>query len=123
MEEGMTAKRKTVAKTKRKPASGKPASGKTTSGKTARKWSAAVTEHSDALDLKKHIFESRDPKTIAKSLKRSAEQSHRRKAEPFRSAMSMLTFYINRAGKTLSASQRKTLEAAKDELRVEFGRQ
>jgi hypothetical protein len=113
MEEGMTAKRKTVAKTKRQPATRKP----------ARKWSAAVTEHSDALDLKKHIFDEKNPKTIAQSLKRSAEQSHRRKAEPFRSAMSMLTFYINRAGKTLSASQRKTLEAAKDELRVEFGRQ
>jgi hypothetical protein len=81
-----------------------------------------VTEHSDALDLKKHLFESKNPKAIARSLKRSAEQSHRRKAEPFRSAMSMLTFYINRAGKTLSASRRKTLEAAKDELRAEFGR-
>jgi len=87
-----------------------------------RKWSAEVTEHSDALDLKKHIFESDDPKKIALSLKRSAEQSHRRKAEPYRSAMSMLTFYINRAGKNLDAGHRKTLEAAKDELRHAFGR-
>jgi len=88
----------------------------------ARKWSTGVTEHSDALDLKKHIFESKNPKTIAKSLKRSAEHSDRRKAEPFRSAMSMLTFYINRAGKNLPAGQRQVLEAAKDELRSEFGR-
>jgi hypothetical protein len=87
-----------------------------------RKWSAEVTEHSDALDLEKDIFKSDDPKKIARSLKRSAEQSHRRKAAPFRSAMSMLTFYINRAGENLSAGERKTLEAAKAELRALFGR-
>lgn len=87
-----------------------------------KKWSAEVTERSNALDLEAHIFESKDPKAIAKSLKYSAEHSHRRKAEPFRSAMSMLTFYINRAGKNLSAAQRRRLEAAKDELRTAFGR-
>jgi hypothetical protein len=87
-----------------------------------RKWSAKVTEHSDALDLEKDIFKSDDPKKIAKSLKRSAEKSHRRKAEPFRSAMSMLTFYMNRAGDNLSSKERKTLEAAKTELRELFGR-
>jgi hypothetical protein len=87
-----------------------------------RKWSAEVTRHSDALDLKPDIFESKDPKAIASSLKRSAERSNRRKTEPFRSAMSMLTFYINRAGKNLSASHKRTLEAAKNELRVKFGR-
>jgi hypothetical protein len=86
------------------------------------KWSAEITEHSDALDLEKDIFKSDDPKKIARSLKRSAEKSHRRKAEPFRSAMSMLTFYINRAGDNLSARERKTLEAAKTELRDLFGR-
>lgn len=86
------------------------------------KWSAEVTAHSDALDLKAHIFESKNPKEIARSLKRSAEQSHRRKAEPFRSAMSMLTFYINRAGKNLPARQRQVLEAAKNELRIAFNR-
>jgi hypothetical protein len=86
------------------------------------KWSADVTEHSDALDIEKDIFKSDDPKKIARSLKRSAEQSHRRKAEPFRSAMSMLTFYINRAGDNLSSGERKTLEAAKEELRELFGR-
>lgn len=87
-----------------------------------RKWSAEVTEHSDPLDIKDHIFKSHDPKKIARSLKRSAERSHRRKAEPFRSAMSMLTFYVNRAGDNLSSGERKILEAAKDELRELFGR-
>ncbi len=86
------------------------------------KWSADVSEHSDALDLEEHIFESDDPKKIAASLKRSAEKSGRRKAEPFQSAMSMLNFYINRAGKNLPAKQKKVLEAAKDELRAAFGR-
>jgi hypothetical protein len=88
-----------------------------------KKWSADVTEHSDALDLEQHVFEQADPKKIAASLKRSAEQSHRRKAEPFRSAMSMLTFYINRAGKNLPDRRKKVLENAKDELRVAFGRE
>ncbi len=87
-----------------------------------RKWSAEVAEHSDALDLEEHIFESHDPKKIAASLKRSAEHSDRRKAEPFQSAMSMLNFYINRAGTNLPAKQKKVLEDAKDELRAAFGR-
>lgn len=87
-----------------------------------RKWSAEVTEKSDALTLDDGVFESDDPEKIAASLKRSAEKSHRRKSEPFRSAMSMLTFYINRAGKNLPASQKKVLEQAKVELRKEFGR-
>jgi hypothetical protein len=87
-----------------------------------RRWSAKVTETSDALDLKPHVFEGHDPKAIAASLKRSAEHSHRRKASPFQSAMSMLTFYINRAGGNLPASQKRTLEKAKDELRHQFGK-
>ena len=87
-----------------------------------RKWSQEVTEHSDALDLEKGIFSSEDPKKIADSLKRSAEHSHRRKGTPFQSAMSMLTFYINRAGRDLPAKQRHVLDAAKDELRKDFGR-
>jgi protoporphyrinogen oxidase len=90
---------------------------------TQDKWSQDVTEHSDALDLDEHIFESHDPKKIAISLKRSAEHSKRRKAEPYQSAMSMLTFYINRAGKNLPAAQKKVLEAAKDELRKVFHRE
>jgi len=87
------------------------------------KWSADVTEHSDALDLESNIFESKDPRKIAESLKRSAEKSTCRKSTPYRSAMSMLTFYINRAGKNLEASQKEVLEKAKDELRKVFGRQ
>ncbi len=86
-------------------------------------WSKHVTETSDALDLRQGVFELDDPKKIARSLKKSAEQSHRRKAEPYRSAMSMLTFYINRAGKNLPKRQRDVLEEAKDELRKEFGRE
>ncbi|RWE41290.1 MAG: DUF3175 domain-containing protein [Mesorhizobium sp.] len=89
---------------------------------TKQKWSAEVTEHSDALDLEEHVFESDGAKKIAASLKRSAEHSHRRKAEPFQSAMSMLNFYINRAGKNLPAARKKVLEDAKDELRVAFRR-
>jgi hypothetical protein len=89
----------------------------------ARTWSAKVTAESNAMDLQKDVFKQDDPKAIARSLKRSAEHSHRRKASPFRSAMSMLTFYINRAGDNLSAAERRKLEAAKDELRREFGRE
>ena len=85
-------------------------------------WSKHVTETSNALDLQRDVFEQKDPKKIAKSLKRSAEKSKRRKSSPFRSAMSMLTFYINRAGKNLPASQKRVLERAKAALRVEFGR-
>jgi hypothetical protein len=81
------------------------------------KWSAEVTRHSNALDLEEGVFTWTDPRRIALSLQRSAEQSHRRKAPPFRSAMSMLVFYINRAGKNLDPQQRRVLEQAKEELR------
>jgi hypothetical protein len=87
-----------------------------------RRWSRHVTEHSDALSLDKGVFRLRDPQRIAASLKRSAERSSRRKSSPFRSALSMLTFYINRAGKNLPASRKKTLMRAKDELRKQFGK-
>jgi hypothetical protein len=87
-----------------------------------KRWSQLVTEKSDALDLERGVFTKGDPKGIARSLKRSAERSNRRKADPFRSAMSMLTFYINRAGRTLPKTDRSRLEAAKDELRALFGR-
>jgi len=89
---------------------------------SARYWSGRVTEESNALDLEAGVFTLNDPKRIAASLKRSAEQSHRRKAEPYRSALSMLVFYINRAGKNLPAARRRTLEQAKIELRKQFGR-
>jgi len=86
-----------------------------------RRWSARVTRESDALDLDRGVFTRRDPKAIAASLKRSALRSHRRKADPYRSALSMLTFYINRAGKNLPVGRRKTLQRAKGELRKQFG--
>jgi len=89
---------------------------------TPRKWSQRVTERSDALDLEGGVFAQKDPKRIAASLKRSAERSRRRKSDPYRSAMSMLTFYVNRAGKTLPASRKRTLQRAKEELRRQFGR-
>jgi len=89
---------------------------------TAARWSQRVTDTSDALDLKHGVFTLKDPKRIAASLKRSAEQSKRRKTSAFRSALSMLTFYINRAGRTLPQAQRRRLERAKDELRQQFGR-
>ena len=105
---------------------------KTTSGKTARKtagrkaaptrWSQRVTTQSDALDLKRGVYKLTDPKKIAASLKRSAEHSSRRKAGAYRSALSMLTFYINRAGKTLPKAQRDRLQRAKVELRRQFHR-
>jgi hypothetical protein len=87
-----------------------------------RRWSARVTKHSDALDLESDVFKGRDPHRIALSLKRSAERSKRRKGTPYQSAMSMLNFYINRAGKNLSQRQKQILERAKGELRQAFGR-
>ena len=86
-------------------------------GKKTRRWSQHVTDTSDALDLDRGVFALSDPRAIARSLKRSAERSRRRKAEPFRSAMSMLNFYINRAGQKLSQGRRARLERAKEELR------
>ena len=87
-----------------------------------KKWSHRVMERSDALDLEQGVFAKDDPKAIARSLKRSAEKSTRRKAEPFRSAMSMLNFEINRGGKGLSAERRRVLNQAKVELRKAFHR-
>ena len=85
--------------------------------RTVKRWSQEITENSNALDLDPGVFSREDPRSIARSLKRSADRSRRRKSDPFRSAMSMLTFYINRAGKNLSKTRRVRLEAAKDELR------
>ncbi|WP_338243237.1 DUF3175 domain-containing protein [Aurantiacibacter hainanensis] len=89
----------------------------------AEQWSQDVTENSDAMDLEDGVFTKDDPREVAKSLKRSAEQSDRRKSDPYRSAMSMLTFYINRAGDNLDKDQRKVLEDAKDELRKLYDRE
>ena len=90
--------------------------------KPQRRWSQQVTERSDALDLEPGVFTWNDPRRIAASLKRSAERSRRRKSEPFRSAMSMLSFYLNRGGERLPGATRARLERAKQELRRLFGR-
>ena len=120
-----TAAPKTAGKSTRKPATRKAGSarGSSASKKTSpKRWSQRVTEQSNALDLEQGVFTLTDPKKIAASLKRSAEHSSRRKAGAYRSALSMLTFYINRAGKDLSDERRRVLEAAKAELRKVFGR-
>lgn len=90
---------------------------------TKEKWSSEVTEHSDALDLEEGVFTWNDPQKIAGSLKKSAEKSKRKKGTPYQSAMSMLTFYINRDGKNLDKKQKNILEDAKEELRELFGRE
>jgi hypothetical protein len=86
------------------------------------RWSQRVTRNSNALDLEPDVFKLASPRAVAASLKRSADQSERRKAEPFRSAMSMLNFYLNRAGKNLSNERKRVLKQAKDELRKLYGR-
>ena len=96
---------------------------KTSSGKQTRYWSKQVMETSDALDLQDQVFQSRSPRAIAASLKKSALASKRRKGTPLQSAMSMLNFYINRAGRNLSASRKRVLERAKKDLRAAFGRE
>ena len=90
--------------------------------KSQRRWSASVSRRSNALDLEPEVFKGKDPHRVALSLKRSAEASTRRKSTPYRSAMSMLTFYVNRGGKGLSARQLRVLERAKGELRKVFGK-
>jgi hypothetical protein len=95
---------------------------KSSKKRATRKWSAHVTQTSDALTLDRGVFTRGDPKAIARSLKRSADKSKRRKATPFQSAMSMLNFYINRAGKDLPARQKQRLNRAKDELRKLYDR-
>jgi hypothetical protein len=116
--------RKTAAKKRRAPA--KRANGakrsKGTKRKAGKKWSARVMQTSDALDLESGIFKKRSARQVALSLKKSAEASHRRKSSPFRSAMSMLNFEINRAGKGLTAERRRVLNQAKVELRRAFHR-
>ncbi len=91
-------------------------------GSSRTRWSADVTEHSHALDLKKGLFTWKSPRRIAASLKRSAEESTERKTDPYRSAIAMLSFYVNRAGRSLTAERVRTLRQAKAELRRQFGR-
>lgn len=114
--------RRTASRRKTRPA--KKTAGKTAGkGSPSRRWSQRVTRESDSLDLKRGVFTQRDPKRIAASLKRSAERSSRRKTGAYRSALSMLTFYVNRAGKTLPKAQRARLNRAKVELKRQFGRE
>jgi hypothetical protein len=124
-----TTRRKTVRRSatagkarQRKPVRRKSSRAQTTRRNSTRTWSGRVTRESNALDLEGGVFTWKDPKRIAASLKRSAEESHRRKAKPYRSALSMLIFYINRAGKNLPVGRRRTLEQAKVKLRKQFGR-
>jgi hypothetical protein len=113
-----SAKRRPAKKSERKTASTRASK-----RPPSKRWSQRVTKESDALDLKKGVFTLHDPKRIAASLKRSAERSSRRKAGAYRSALSMLIFYINRAGKTLPRTQRERLNRAKAELKKQFGRE
>ena len=118
----MAARRKAKVR-KTSPRTARSARRKTGAGKgSSRRWSQRVTRESDALDLKEGVFKLTSAKKIASSLKRSAEHSSRRKSGAYRSALSMLTFYINRAGKTLTKTQRARLERAKLELKHQFGR-
>jgi hypothetical protein len=125
MAKAAKSKRKSATKSKQRSVA-RRASGRRTTAKKGtprgRRWSARVTRESDALDLENKVFAQRSAKKIASSLKRSAERSKRRKASPYQSAMSMLTFYINRAGKNLPVSRKRTLDKAKEELRAQFGR-
>lgn len=95
---------------------------RTLAARRGRRWSQRVTRESDALTLDEGVFTKRSPRQIALSLKRSADRSRRRKSDPYRSAMSMLTFYINRAGKGLSKTRKAKLQKAKDELREVYGK-
>jgi len=120
MELTMAERRKT---TRPRNTAARKGSRTTTAKKSSpKRWSQRVTRESDALDLKRGVFKLTSAKKIAASLKRSAERSRRRKATPYRSALSMLTFYINRGGKNLSARRKSKLERAKDELRRLFGK-
>ena len=119
----MTRMGKTRTASARRATRRTPARATTAAQKKTRYWSGRVTKESRALDLEEGVFTLKSPKRIAASLKRSAEQSQRRKAEPYRSALSMLVFYINRAGQNLPAERRRTLERAKAELRRQFGRE
>jgi hypothetical protein len=123
MVERRKAARKSPGRAKRATKAVKSAPEKSAATKKPRRWSQRVTKQSDALDLKRGVFTLTDPKKIAASLKRSAEHSSRRKAGAYRSALSMLTFYINRAGKTLPKTQRDRLQRAKTELQHQFGRE
>ncbi len=123
----MTARATATKSVKKKRARARPAAGahtaRTERPRRERRWSRTVTETSDALSLEPRVFAKRTPRAIALSLRRSAERSTRRKSGPYRSAMSMLTFYLNRAGRNLPAARVRVLKRARDELRRLYGRQ
>lgn len=121
----MAAARKTKpgSALKQKPSTRRKPAAKKSARPATQKWSQSVTRHSNAMTLEPDVFTLDDPKKIAASLKRSAERSRRRKSEPYRSAMSMLTFYINRAGSKLPAERKRILAKAKDELRKAFDKE
>ncbi len=116
-----TRRRRSAGRSHGKPARRPPR--RTAARSRGRKWSQRVTRTSNALDLEPKVFKLRSPTAVAASLKRSALRSRRRKGSPYQSAVSMLNFYINRAGKGLSPSQRRVLERAKGALRKAFGRE
>jgi hypothetical protein len=116
-------KKSTVKKASAKRARKSKSARKTSTKKAARKWSGRVTRTSNALDLEPHVFEQHDASKIAHSLKHSADESKRKKGTPFQSAMSMLNFYVNRAGKNLPKTQVNVLEKAKNELRKLYGKE
>ena len=116
-----TPRRRRASRPQRSSARRRP--DRTARGSRGKKWSQHVTQASNALDLEANVFKLRSPRAVAASLKRSALRSRRRKASPYQSAASMLTFYINRAGKGLSPARRRVLERAKVELRKTFGRE
>jgi uncharacterized protein DUF3175 len=123
----MAARKKTSAVSRKAPArksnSTRKTPGRRVTKTSSRRWSQRVTRESDALDLKRGVFKLTSAKKIAISLKRSAENSSRRKSGAYRSALSMLTFYINRAGKNLPKTERDRLERAKGELKRQFGKE
>jgi Protein of unknown function (DUF3175) len=123
----MAARKKTSAVSRKAPArksnSTRKTPGRRVTKTSSRRWSQRVTRESDALDLKRGVFKLTSAKKIAVSLKRSAENSSRRKSGAYRSALSMLTFYINRAGKNLPKTERDRLERAKGELKRQFGKE
>jgi hypothetical protein len=123
MEKKSAPKKKAAKKVSPKKSSVKKSAPKKAKKAAPKRWSKKVTETSNAMDLEKDIFKSKEPKKIAKSVKHSAEKSKRKKAGPFQSAMSMINFYENRAGKNLATTQKKVLDKSKNELRKLYGRE
>ena len=121
--EKIMAKKTAVKSAKKEPVKKASPKKKAAKKSTPKKWSKKVTQTSNAMDLEKDVFKSKKPKAIAESVKKSAEKSKRKKTGPFQSAMSMINFYENRAGKNLEAGQKKVLDKSKEELRKLYGKE